>query len=84
MCSIPRVTSASQGLLGLLHATEESTSPPWAQTPASHVHLAFTARILAPECPGSAQHMPTAQLVCPGALFFLLNTPLFLLFIQTP
>lgn len=68
LCPTPRVTSASQGLLGLPHATEGSTSPPWERTPACRVHLALTARGPAPECPGSARHTPTAQPVCPGAL----------------
>lgn len=45
---MPRVTSASQELLGLPYATEGGTSPHWAQTPVSDVHLAFTARIPAP------------------------------------
>ncbi|XP_064227404.1 uncharacterized protein LOC135272738 isoform X2 [Aotus nancymaae] len=57
-----RVTSASQGLLGLPCATEGTTSPPWARMPASHVHQAFTAYIPAPARPDSAQHMPIAQL----------------------
>lgn len=44
--------------------------PARAQTPASHVHQAFTACILAPECPCL---LPSW---CLGALFFLPNTPL--------
>lgn len=77
-----RVTSAKQGLLGLRHATEGSTSPPWDQTSASFVHLVFTARILAPECPGSVQHMPTAQPVCPVPHLPMFMEPL--IFLSTP
>ena len=64
---MPRATPAHPGLLSLPCAVPESTSPPWAQTPASSVHLAFTAHILEPERPSSAQPMPTAQPVCPAA-----------------
>ncbi|KAG8524768.1 hypothetical protein J0S82_017746 [Galemys pyrenaicus] len=71
LCPMSRVTSANQALLSLLHVDEGSTSPPLARTPASHVHLAFTAHILAPRCPCPAQHTPTAQLVCPDGF----NTP---------
>lgn len=92
LCPMPRITYAKQGLPGMPHATEGNTSPPWPQTPSSCVRLAFTVHILAPGCPGSAQCMPTAQVVCPGASsshasqeqFFLLSTPSpFHSFIQT-
>lgn len=81
---MPRATPAHPGLLGLPCAIPESTSPPQAQMPASSVHLAFTARILEPERPSSAQPTPTAQPVCPAApsshaswaLFFPSNSPI--------
>ena len=84
LCPMPRATPAHPGLLGLPCAVPESTNPPWAQTPASSVHLAFTARILEPQHPSSAQPTPTAQPVCPAApsshasraLFFPSNSPI--------
>lgn len=62
-----RVTSASQELHGLHCATVGTTSPPWAQIPAFHVHQAPTAHILALRHPGHAQPMLTAKQVCRGA-----------------
>ncbi|KAM7321322.1 hypothetical protein ACRRTK_019414 [Alexandromys fortis] len=56
------VTSASQELHGLSCATVGTTSPPWAQTPAFHVHQAPIAHILALGYPGPVQHMLTAKL----------------------
>lgn len=58
-----RVTSASQELHGLSCATVGTTSPPWAQTPAFHVHQAPIVHILALRYPGPAQPMLTAKLV---------------------
>lgn len=62
-----RVTSASQDLHGLSSATVGTTSPPWAQTPAFHVHQAPTAHILVLGYPRPAQPMPIVKLVCVGA-----------------
>lgn len=64
---LSRVTSASQELYGLSCATVGTTSPPWAQTPAFHVHQAPTAHILVLGHPGPAQPMPIVKLVCVGA-----------------
>lgn len=86
ICNLPsRVTSASQELHGLSCATVDTTSPPWAQTPAFHAHQAPTAHILALRHPGPAQPMLTAKLVCVGAssshplqVLFSHNLPAFL------
>lgn len=59
-----RDTSASQELHGLSCATVGTTSPPWAQTPAFHVHQAPTAHTLVLGHPGPAQPMPIVKLVC--------------------
>lgn len=68
ICNLPsRVTSASQELHGLSCATVDTTSPPWAQTPAFHAHQAPTAHILALRHPDPVQPMLTAKLVCVGA-----------------
>lgn len=59
-----RVTSVGQELHGLSCATVGTTSLPWAQTLAFHVHQAPIAHILALRYPGPAQPMLTAKLVC--------------------
>lgn len=84
-----RVTSASQELYGLSCATVDTTSPPWAQTPAFHVLQAPTAHILVLGHPGPAQPMPIVKLVCVGAFtptsLFSHNLPIFIhSFIPTP
>lgn len=58
-----RVTSASQELHGLSCATVGTIRPPWAQTPAFHVHQAPIVHILALRYPGPAQPILTAKLV---------------------
>ncbi|KAL1780785.1 hypothetical protein HispidOSU_015107 [Sigmodon hispidus] len=57
-----RVISVRQELHHLSCATVATTNPPWAQTPAFHVHQASTAHILALRHPSPAQPMLTAKL----------------------